>query len=254
MEELAGEILKRKRGRPKKAESAKAKPPTKPVLKIEPKPAQEVKTKPTSEPVIKLNPPKVEKSAPSDEDRPDLSYRGIHMMRTEGIPIRGLALLFGSTESVVKSRLRNLKPSGFGKHGNPLYIPAEAAPYIVDPVVNLKEFLSNIKDEDLPDDMRLKFWSARRQRNKTLIEEGELWHRSEVVAKFGEVLLAIREKLQLIPERIERMTGVTPEQYKMFRALVDSVQDEMHKTIIEMAAKDNTLSVLGQNEEDEVVL
>ena len=187
-----------------------------------------------------------------DGASPDLSYRAVYTIK-QGVPVRWLALVFGHTEHNVKRRLKDLRPVDVGAHGNPLYAVVDAAPYLVEPKIDLKEFLLSIRDDDLPDDLRLKLWNARRQRNRVLQEEGELWHSSVVVEKFAQVLLNIREKLQLIPEKVGRMNGISPEQYKLIRAVVDSVQDDMHRTIMEMADNDNTPSVLG-GDEDEVVL
>lgn len=188
-----------------------------------------------------------------NEEYVDLSAKTVHLTK-QGVSVRWLAQMFAMTDHYVKSRLKDLRPVGIGSHGNPIYSLPEAAPYLVQPKVNVREFLKGLKDEDLPDDLRLKLWNARRARNRVLEEEGELWHSSVVLEKFGEVLLAIREKLQLIPEKVERMTGITPEQYKLIRAIVDGVQDDMHKTILEMAEKDKTPSILGNSDEDEVVL
>ncbi len=215
MADLAGdeEVPKRKRGRPRKVDVA-------------PKP----------DPVDE------------DDEDVDLSYRSVHAVR-QGVPVRWLSLVFGHTEHQVKRRLRDVRPVDVGAHGNPLYSVIDAAPYLVEPKMDLGEFLRGIKDDDLPDDLRLKLWQARKARNRVLEEEGELWHSSVVIAKFSEVLLSMREKLQLIPEKIERMSGITPEQYKLIRSVVDAVQEEMHQAIMEMADKDDMPSVLGDAEE-----
>lgn len=214
MDDLAGGEVKRKRGRPRKSDA-----PSPPSSDID------------------------------DEDAEvDLSYRSVYVIR-QGVPVRWLAHVFGHTEHVVKRRLRDVRPVDVGPHGNPLYTVVDAAPYLVEAKVDLGDFLRNIKDEQLPDDLRLKLWQARKARNRVLEEEGELWHSSVVIAKFSEVLLAMREKLQLIPDRIERMSGITPEQYKLMRSVVDAVQDDMHQAIMELADGDTTLSVLGDVEE-----
>lgn len=191
-----------------------------------------------------LPPPK----GSEEEDEVDLSYKAVYTIK-QGVPVRWLALVFGITEHQVKARLKHLRPIDVGAHGNPLYAVPEAASYLVDQKMDLQEFLRGIKDDDLPDDLRLKLWNARRQRNKVLQEEGELWHSSVVLEKFSEVLLAIREKLQLIPEQVERMTGITPEQYKVIRAIVDATQEQMYQTAMEIAESDNTPSLLGETEE-----
>lgn len=183
----------------------------------------------------------------------DLSKRTVYSVQ-QGVTIRWLAIVFGMTDHKVKTRLKSLAPLAVGSYNQPLYSVPEAAAYLVDPKTDLKDFLTSIKEEDLPDDLRLKFWNARRARNKVLQEEGEHFHASDVMAKFSEMLLSVREKLQLIPEKVERMTGITPEQYKLIRGAVDAVQEEMYKAILEMAENDNTPSVLGGDEEDEVVL
>lgn len=186
------------------------------------------------------------------EGEVDLSNKTVYQVK-QGVPIRWLSLVFGMTEHAIKLKLKEVRPVGTGGHGNPLYSVPEAAQYLVQSKINVAEFLRGLKDDELPDDLRLKLWNARRARNRALEEEGELWRSGVVLQKFGEVLLAIREKLQLIPEKVERMTGITPEQYKLIRAIVDGVQDDMHKTILEMADKDATASILA-GEDDEVVL
>lgn len=182
----------------------------------------------------------------------DLSKRTVYAVQ-QGVTIRWLAIVFAMTDHMVKTRLKTLAPISVGGYNQPLYSVPEAAALLVEPKTDLKDFLTSIKEDDLPDDLRLKFWNARRARNKVLQEEGEHFHQADVMAKFSEMLLSVREKLQLIPEKVERMTGITPEQYKLIRGAVDAVQEEMYKAILEMADNDNTQSVLG-DEEDEVVL
>jgi hypothetical protein len=197
-----------------------------------------------------LPPPKSEEEPDSDID---LSYRGVYQIK-QGVPVRWLALVFGLTEHQVKRRLKDCRPADVGAHGNPLYLVADASAYLVDPKVDTAEFLRGIRDDDLPDDLRLKLWQARRARNRVMQEEGELWHSTVVLEKFSEYLLSIREKLQLIPDKIERMTGLSPEQYKLVRMIVDGVQEEMYEDAIRMSNSDNTSPLSGQSEEDEVVL
>lgn len=195
----------------------------------------------------------MEDLAGSPEDEvPDLSAKAMYQVK-QGVPVRWLSQVFGMTDHKVKSRLKDCRPVDVGPHGNPLYMVHEAAAYLVEPKIDLGGFLKTLKDDDLPDDLRLKMWQARKARNRVLIEEGELWHRETVTAKFGEVLLSLREVLQLIPEKVGRVSGITPEQYKTIKTIVDSVQEEMHRTILDFADNDNTPSMLG-DQEDEVVL
>lgn len=197
--------------------------------------------------------PKTEEKDEDGEPLPDMSFKTAHLANS-GLPVRWYAHAFGLTENNVKSRLRGVAPVNFGKHGNPLYAMKDAAPCLVEPKIDLREHLRSIKDDDLPDDLRLKLWQARRARNRVMMEEGELWHSSEVLARFSEYLLSIREKLQLIPDKLERMTGITPDQYKLIRAVVDGVQVEMYEDALKMGDADNTLPLSGADDAEEVVL
>lgn len=232
MEDLAGEApVKRGPGRPRKVV-------TEPVVKRGPgRPKKVVAPEQTDE---------------DDYDTPDMSFKTAHMAN-KGLPIRWYAHAFKLTEHNVKRRLTDVAPIDFGPHGNPLYAMTDAAPYLVETKTSVVELLRGIKDEDLPSDLSLKMWQVRKIKNKVLQEEGELWHSSTVMEKFSEVLLRIREKLQLIPDRVERMTGITPEQYKLIRGIVDAVQEEMYRAAMQMAENDNTPSALGEDDE-EVVL
>lgn len=197
--------------------------------------------------------PKTEEKDEDGEPLPDMSFKTAHLANS-GLPVRWYAHAFGLTENTVKSRLRGVAPVNFGKHGNPLYAMKDAAACLVEPKIDLREHLRSIKDDDLPDDLRLKLWQARRARNRVMMEEGELWHSSEVLARFSEYLLSIREKLQLIPDKLERMTGITPDQYKLIRAVVDGVQVEMYEDALKMGDADNTLPLSGADDAEEVVL
>ena len=190
-----------------------------------------------------------EETVPLDED---MSYRAAYRA-AKGVPVRWLAHAFQMTEHMVKKKLSGLPPDDFGEHGNPLYMLTKAAPYLVEAQIDVKSFLAGIKDEDLPDDLRLKLWQARKMRNQVLADEGELWHSQVVLAKFSEALLSLREKLQLIPEKIERMTGLSVEQYKLVRSIVDAIQEDMHKEILAIAEADDTRPVGGADAE-EVIL
>lgn len=187
----------------------------------------------------------------AEDDLPiDLTYRGAHTAR-HGVPVRWLAIVFGITEARVKAKLVDLAPISYGAHNNPLYTVAEAAPYLCNPKFDISEVIANLRDDQLPPEFRLKVWQARGARNRVLEAEGSLWRSELVIAKFGEVLLSIREKLQLIPEQVERMTGITPDQYKLVRGIVDGVQEEMYQTAIQIAENDETPNAFG---DEEVVL
>jgi hypothetical protein len=115
----------------------------------------------------KVNPSLLPPPKGEDEDDVDLSYRAAYEIK-QGVPVRWLALVFGFTTHQVTKRLVNLRPIDVGPHGNPLYSVRDAAAYLVDAKVDLKDLLASIKDDDLPDDLRLKLWNARRQRNRVL--------------------------------------------------------------------------------------
>ena len=171
-----------------------------------------------------------------------------------GVSVQWLARAFRTTRHLVDKKLVGLKPLSVGKHGNPLYDFVEAAELIVEPKVDVEKYLTTLKPEKLPERLREGYWNAKLKRQRWEEKAGDLWRTEVVIERFSEVLLELRMMLQLIPDSVERAAGLSDEQHRVVRSVIDDIQTKMHEQLIKYAADRLTPSQLGEEDEDDDVL
>lgn len=172
----------------------------------------------------------------------------------KGVTHTWLAQAFGLSLRTTKEKLRKCPHSGVTKAGY-LYDFRVAAPYLVKPVHNIKEYLKNVKPEELPTKLQDKYWSALMRRIKYEERAGQLWRTEKVLFVLGEVFQTIKFSLQLWADNLERATGITTEQREYLRDMVDGLQDEIYSKLKELEMESKTPHVLGEgggpDDEDE---
>lgn len=205
-----------------------------------------------------VNPPgettrrRLQREAEKAEDEGfSLSSRDIHRIYG-GVSVQWLAKAFRLTRHVVEKKIGDLRPVGVGDYGNPLYNLVDAAAYLVEPRIDMDKFLADIKPDKLPEKLRESFWAAKLKQQRWEEKAGHLWATETVMEVFGEVLMEIRTKLQQIPDRVERLTGLSIEQYRLIRAAVDEVQEEVYDHIVKFSERSRTPNQLGAAREEEV--
>lgn len=185
------------------------------------------------------------------------SLSGVNMdinLVLKGVTVTWLAQAFGMSPVSVKTKLRMCPHRGETKAGY-LYDVREAAPYLIKPVRDLKEYLKSIKPEELPTKLQEKYWRALMQRIKYEERAGTLWRTETVLFVLGEVFQTIKFSLQLWADNLDRETGLTSEQRELLRRMVDSLQDEIYQKLRDFEKTHRTPSVLGEglgtSDEDE---
>lgn len=172
----------------------------------------------------------------------------------KGVTATWLAQAFGMSIRVTKEKLRKCPHSGVTKVGY-LYDLREAAPYLVKPVMNVKEYLKSVRPEELPTKLQDKYWSALMRRIKYEERAGMLWRTEKVLFVLGEMFQTIKFSLQLWADNLERATGITTEQRAYLRDMVDGLQDEIYSKLKELEKESKTPHVLGEgvsaDDEDE---
>lgn len=168
---------------------------------------------------------------PSREDK--LSFRSQDVHRINGgVSVQWLARAFRTTRHIVNKKLaNNVRPIGTGEQGQPLYDLPEAAQYLVEPLVDIKEYLRTAKPDQLPDNLRETVWNSKLKRQRWEEKAQHLWRTEVIMGKFAEVLADVRMRLQQIPDRVERITGLSIEQYRLIRNAIDEVQEEIFSEI-----------------------
>lgn len=158
-----------------------------------------------------------------------------------GVSTTWLSQAFGFTRAITEKRIRGVRPVGYSKRGNPLYDLREVAGKLVEVEFDLQLYLKDVKDEDLPEELRLKFWQAKRARQRFEQDDAYLWRTELVMARFSELLLELREKVNQLPDRVARLTAVNSEQYRLFRAGTDEIMDDLYETAQKFARRDRTM-------------
>ena len=185
-----------------------------------------------------------------DFDDDDYSGRAVYKLH-EGVNRQWLASAFRVTRHLVNTRIVKLKPISYGPDGNPLYDFVEAAALLIDANVDVEEALSRIKPDKLPENLREAVWNSRLKQQRWEEKAGHLWRTEVILERFGEVLLALKGKVEQIPDRVERLSGLSIEQYRLIKTAVDQVQEEMHEEILAFAKLRKTPNQLGEMREEE---
>lgn len=248
---------KRKGGRPRKDGLPPGSVPPKPKRPVgrppkdpgaAPRPKKPVVPAPLSvKKPVEVAPPLPDRS---DDEAQNLTSKDVSAMLLYGVSVQQLARLFRLTRPGVEKKLRNARPIDLGSHGNPLYDLADAAGYLIEPKIDIEEYLSMIKPERLPDHLRETFWNAKLKRQRYEEKAGDLWRTAKVMEVVGELLLDIGNKLNLIPDRIERMTGLNPEQYRLVRSAVDAVREEVFDEAKRLSRGEHVTNQLGEEDEE----
>lgn len=173
-----------------------------------------------------------------DDEGPEekLSFRSqdVYLLKS-GVSVQWLAKAFGMTRHIVEKKLKECPPLSTGSYGNPLYDLPKAASYLVEPNLDIKKYLETAKPDSLPERLRETVWNSKLKRQRWEERAQHLWRTEVVIAKFSKILEDIRMHVQLIPDRLERESGLDLTQYKLVRDIVDEIQNEMYDNILELA-------------------
>lgn len=151
----------------------------------------------------------------------------------EGMTVPRLAQLFRLDRRTVTEKLRPLRPSG-ERRGAPVYHVADAAPYLVDPIIDISEYLQNIGPNELPPSLQQAYWNAQNGRLKYKENAKELWRTDAVLKVFIGVFRSVTQTLRLFADRIEALQGLTPEQRKIIERFVsDDLINMVRKGLVD---------------------
>lgn len=153
-------------------------------------------------------------------------------------------------ENVVRRRLTHCPR--LGKNGQrDLYDFMTAVAYLVDPKVDIEQYIKTVNPKNLPTQLNKDYWDARSRRLKYLLAAGEAWHTEDVVEVFGTVFMTIKDRLQLITETMRDRAKLTDEQAKRFSEMIDGLQDDLYTAMVTMP-KDRQTSPVAMDDIDAV--
>lgn len=150
-----------------------------------------------------------------------------------GMTIPRLAQLFRLDRRTVTEKLRPLRPSG-ERRGAPTYHVVDAAPYLVEPIVDIAKYLAEVGPGDLPAPLQAQYWNAQNSKLKYKEQSGDLWRTGQVLEVLTGVFRSLTQSLRLLADRIEAQTGITPEQRAIIeREISDKAISMLRKRLVE---------------------
>lgn len=189
------------------------------------------------------------RKAPAAEKKvPDMAViQALHQPVSLGL----LSDVMGMTRDTVRRRLVELPPMGQRTGNNPVYDFRQAMNYLVTPRVDVAKVISTMSAGDLPPSLQKDVWDARLKAQKWMLNAGELWPTEDVLEVLGEAFQRLKTTAQLWIDQIGDSHSLPAPARKELAGLVDTLQADLHKTLIEMPKDKATRSMVAELDEDD---
>jgi len=179
-------------------------------------------------------------------DKPNDDEFSLDMTDIErGVSITWLAYAFHMDKNTVKRRIAPLESIG-KKLGHPVYAMRQAAAYLIQPKVDIADWIKKLRPNDLPPLLQETFWAAALKRQKWEENAGDLWRTDAILDVFGELAMSIKSQVQLWVENVDRNHNISPEIRKAITEQSDNLLAEIHKILIEAPSKKRTENQLSE--------
>lgn len=165
-----------------------------------------------------------------------------------GVTVPWLARVFNLDPVTVRKRLVGC-PTLRARASGHTYDVAVAASYLVTPKMDAADFMKRMKSADIPPKMQEAYWSAVLKRHKAEENAGDLWRSDDVMDLMSDVLKAVRDAFQLFPTSMEREGSLTDKQRIALVAMMDDLQSDLHKRVLDITRVRETPSVASEIEE-----
>lgn len=175
----------------------------------------------------------------------------------KGVSVSFLCKVFRMSPSTVREKLAKCTPipgsgnDGSGKQQSFRYDLAEAASYLVKPSLTTDQVLAAMKSSDLPPSIQQQFWNAQLRRQEWEERAGELWRTDKVREVLGTTFQTMKFTMQLWIDSIELKTKVTDKQREVLQELVDGLQREIYKALVDNATLTRTEPLSAENPANE---
>lgn len=150
----------------------------------------------------------------------------------DGCSISELGAIFNKDKRTVAEKIRTVKPSMM-RDGFPIYPLAEAAKHLCDPVVNVEEYIKQLRPQDLPPLLLKEFWAGQLNKQKFDLNDANLWPTEDVMRVLASVFKNLKTGILLFADTIEAKTDLTDKQRRLLNELSDGLLVELHRTLVE---------------------
>jgi len=119
-----------------------------------------------------------------------------------------------------------------------------AAGFLIEPKINLIDYLTSLNSNNIPPHLNKMFWDAQNARAKWEANARHTWHDADVLKVLGDTAIHIRETTLLWIENLPGRTKISTEDYDALRVQVDGLLEEIKTRLIEQPALRRTQSVV----------
>lgn len=168
---------------------------------------------------------------------PQTQKRTPHIPRSQkdilgGVTVQFLSEIFRMKAATVRRRLAECEVRRY-EGQSAIYDLPEAAAYLIDPKVDLREFFRTLRPEELPAQLQKDVWDAQLKRQKWMENAGELWHTTDIVETLGEMFKTIKSTVQLWQDNIDQIDQLTDKQREALSQSCDGLLHRIHESLIE---------------------
>ncbi len=162
-----------------------------------------------------------------------------------GVSLTWLAQVFRMDKNTVKKRIAPCAPVG-KRLGFDVYALRQVAGYLVQPKVDIGQWIKSLRPNDLPPYLQTMYWDAALKRQKWEENAGDLWRTDVILDTFGDLAMTMKSQIQLWVENIDRVNNITPEIRAAITGQSDILLAEIYKILIEAPNKRRSTSQLAE--------
>lgn len=170
---------------------------------------------------------------------------------TAGVTVTWIANIFHMGVGTVRRKLANC-PKLQNYKGGELYDLKIAVQYLVKPAVDISTFIKNMRPGDLPPMLQKDYWDAMLKRQRWEEEAGELWRTDQVLEVLGEAFKTVKMTIQLWPENLERVHGLSDQQRAALLQCTDGLLEDLNKALVEMPKLRATGNVRAEHDAEPI--
>ena len=164
------------------------------------------------------------------------------------VSITFLSDVLGRDKKTVVKRLAGLTPMGHHRGNIPLYDFRQALEHLVTPRFNAAEAIKKMGTDDLPIGLQKDVWDARLKQQKWMQQAQDLWHTGDVLEVLGGAFQRLKTTTQLWIDQLGETHAMSSEVRKDLTAMVDALQTDLHRSLVEMPAEKVTAPQSGEIE------
>lgn len=162
-----------------------------------------------------------------------------------------LAQVFDMDPATITKRLLNCPPLTSTADNRPLYDFKQAVAYLVEPKMDVEQYIKNLDPARMPNHINKVFWEAARIKLKYMVEAGDAWLTSDVLDVFGRVFMAIKDRTQLWTETLRETGTLTDANLARVQQMVDALQEDLHRDLLEIPKERQTTAIVAAPVDDE---